>query len=472
MKTKVKKVRNSGKVKSSINTNEKYSNTFLNDYENIIVGIVEKIAKDQKSFYINGQIEIPHEMGEFLSKVCKRDFQEVNLVFKRIIREMNNENIASVEEKVSYDSLNNMLKDNNNQHTNTDLNLKEFLKKIGWNENKFYKNIGVMCSKDVYDIDIGNFRKAGKTKEDYFDDEKNFLFKKEWNDLAILLFKMFGESPFFRSNSKATSASLDSVVEYNNKFLKAVENEINTYNSLEIRMHPVYYSTKVETLAMEKVKEKIQLFFSIMSEVPIESRANMWLEISNRIDEVIIKNYVWSKQAKEEGEKDKGELFKTQIYGEYEHTSLDKYIAQVLKNEMNSDFTKERLDINKEIHKWKVVFDKVAMILDGEENVNNINELWEKNNGEKKKIINKKYEFETQIENQLKEKENLVNKCTDINRTIDIFIQNQIDCGHSENVDILKELKCAINKKDSNNSFKPVIENVIQQVNFNVMNRK
>jgi len=446
-----------------------FTNSPLREYENIILTIMDKIEKNPEVYEVNGEVEIPYEMGEFLSELYKNDIEHVNEVFKEVMRE------------VTFDEKNNdfvtltdiLLEDSTRLNASEDLKLEEFIKVLGWNQNKFYENVRRICSEDVYNIDIGKFKKAGETKEDYYNDERNFCFKKEWSDIAILLFKMFAENPYYRANSKPTSASLDSVIEYNEKFLEAIKNEINKYNSLEIQLHPAYSSTYAETLAMKKVKEKIQLFFTLISKVPIESRANMWLELSNKIDEIIIKNYVLSKQAKEEVEKDKGELFKNQMYGEYEHISLDKYIAQLLKNEMNPTFREERLEINRKKHVWMKIFDKVSIRLDSVEEVNKVNKIWNQTNGERNKIVSKINELEIEIKKQLKDKENLVNRITDINENIDRVIENQKKFGDTENVKILKELKETLLK--TNNSigdFEKVIENVIQEVNFNVMNRK
>lgn len=55
-----------------------------------------------------------------------------------------------------------------------DLNLKEFLEKIGWRNNKFYENIKIICSKEVYDIEDWRFRKAGEYKEHYYKDEGHY----------------------------------------------------------------------------------------------------------------------------------------------------------------------------------------------------------------------------------------------------------------------------------------------------------
>lgn len=462
-------------IEKNLNAVNVSATNSFNEYEKILLAIMEKIEKDPKAYERNGEIEMPYEMREFLSKVCKRDAKDIDEVFKEVLKKIEIEK-SETNEKTEYDNLVTLvdaLRSNNNSNTNKDLKLEEFIKVLGWNENKFYENVKKMCSEQVYNIDIGKFKKAGETKEDYYDDERNFCFKKEWNDIAILLFKMFGENPYYRANSKATSASLDSVIKYNEKFLEAIKNDINEYNSMEIRLHSVYYSTYAENLAIKKVNEKLQLFFSLMSEVPVESRANMWIEISNKIDEAIIKNYVWSKQAKKEAETDKGELFKNQMYGEYEHISLDKYVAQVLKNEMNPQFREERLEINRKKHEWMKIFNRVAMNLDGAEEVARVNELWEKNEGEKKKVINIKRELEQEIDSTLKEKEKSVDDNTNINNMINVFIDNQRKCGMSENVLILEELKKVIAQKNNNTeNVKNVVENIIQQVNFNVMSRK
>lgn len=65
----------------------------------------------------------------------------------------------------------------------------------------------------------------------------------------------------------------------------------------------------------------------------------------------------------------------------------------------------------------------------------------------RKKVINIKRELEQEIDSKLKEKEKLVDDNTNINNMIDMFIDNQRECGMSENVIILEELKKVLVQK-------------------------
>lgn len=461
------------RIQKNLNKFNIFAKNPLMEYEEIIINIMEKIAKSPKEYDINGEVKVPYEMIEFLSRIHKKDIEQIENVFKDVISKIKSDdknNTLDIEES-NFLTFEDILKNNTKLEEKKDLNYKEFLKLTGIDNSKLSRDIKKACDKDAYDIDIGKFKKAGESKEDYSSGERDYLFKKEWSDIASLLLKMFGENPYYKSNSKPTSASLDSVIYYNQKYFKAIENEINEYNSLEIRMNPVYYSTYTETLALKKVKEKLQLFFSLMSEIPVESRANMWLELSHSMDNIIIQNHLFSEKAKRKAQEEKGELFKNQLYGEYEYTSLDKYIAQVLKNEMDSNFREERLDINRKKHEWMKIFDRVSMVLDGEEEVNRVNGKWNEES-EKKLVINKKKKLEEKIEKQLKNKEDLVNKITDINIKIDKLIKNAENLNDKESVSILKELKETLSKKNyATDNFGEAAENVIQEINYNVMKK-
>lgn len=439
-------------------------NRFEKLYEKLLVEAIEC-----NEFDVNNT-EMPENIKNFFSKIFKKDPEYINEVFRKVVKEdMANEKQNTDETEL----LKNMSNGSSSYKLNDkDLNFEEFIEKIKWNKNKFIENIDIMCSKDVYDIDKWKFKKAGSKKEDYNKEELEYCFKKEWSDIALLLFEMFGKNPYFRKNCKVTSVNLDSIIQYNQEFLDNIEEKLNIYTSLEIMLHPVYEATYTEKLVMEKVKEKLNLFFSIMSQEPVEARANMWIKLSEKIDELIITNYVLSKKAKNQLEKDKGQVFKNQLYGEYENVSLDKYLAQLLKREMDEEFRKERISINNKKIKIMKVLDRVAMELDSEEEVNNINERWNSFKQEKNRSENIITMYKEIIERKLKNAKKKVEIFTDINNNIDRLIGYEQENDGSENVLLLNQLKEEIAQIEGNMKFEESVEELLQHMNFNVLNRK
>lgn len=439
-------------------------NIFEEVYEKLLIEAIES-----NEFDVNN-MDMPKSMKNFFNKVFKKDPEYINEVFRKVVKEdMENEKQNTDETQLLKSMTDNF---NDYKLNDKDLNFKEIIEKIHWNKNKFIENIDIMCSKDVYDIDKWKFKKAGSKKEDYYKEELEYCFKKEWSDIALLLFEMFGKNPYFRKNCKITSVNLDSIIQYNQEFLDNIEEKLNIYTSLEIMLHPVYEATYTEKLVMEKVKEKLNLFFSIMSQEPIEARANMWIKLSEKIDELIIADYVLSKKAKNQLEKDKGQVFKNQLYGEYENTSLDKYLAQLLKREMDEEFRKERISINNKKIKMMKLLDRVAMELDGEEEVNRVNEMWNNSKQEKKRVEEMITMYKKIAKGKLEKAKNKVERLTNINNNIDRLIEYEQKNDGLENVILLNQLKEEIAEIESNMKFEESVKELLQHINFNVLNRK
>lgn len=362
-----------------------------------------------------------------------------------------------------------------NKQMDKDLTIKEFIKMLGWSEKKFYNNIELMCDKNVYDIDIGSFKKAGKTKEDYIGDENTYSFRKEWNDLALLLFRMYSDNPYFRANSNARKVSIDSVIEYNTKFLKAIHEDLNTYNSLEIQLHPVYTYTIIETYAMKKVKEKIELFLYSISKMPVEARAETMLELNDKLDDIIINSYISYSNIKENIEHDKGQLFINQLYGELENISLDKFVAQVLKKEMDNEFRNERKQLNNKAQKMRNNIDDFFMENEPKELVERVNEFWNKDIEDVMSSckINILESIVRENINKAKEK---VERSSDILKKINKLINYEKDhktLKTKKRLKRLEELKEIISHSIENKTdFAIIAENLIQEINFSIINRK
>ncbi|RMD02324.1 hypothetical protein D9O40_06720 [Clostridium autoethanogenum] len=355
---------------------------------------------------------------------------------------------------------------------NRDMNFKDFIKLLGWSKNKFYANIEKMCSKEVYDIDINEFRNAGKAKLDYEKDDRNFCFKKEWKDIAYVLFTMFSENPFYRKNSTVQSVNLDDIIKYNKKCLKLVADKLPDNFRRETQIHPVYISTIMETEIIENISKKIQLMFDCVSRLPIEKRVELWMNLDNEINEKIIYYYISSYIDKKDVDDSKGELFQKQLFGEYQNVSLDKYMAQVLKNEISSEFVKNRDKVIKERDDLYKMLDQIAMLLDSPEEIKAVNERWEKEIGEEK---HKKMQEEL-LENEVKQRLDDAHKMVSINTSIDGTINKYIkmlkndkqDETKKEFIKRLEELK----EMNKNNKFKNISDRILCELSYGIINRQ
>lgn len=358
------------------------------------------------------------------------------------------------------------------------MNFKEFIEELGWSKNKFFENIERICSKAVYDIDIGKFRKAGEEKEEYLKDEINFCFKSQWKEIAYVLFTMFAENPFYRKNSTANSVTLEDVINYNIYSLKIIEQELPDYHRRQIQLHPTYAATLIETKAMKKVSEKIRFLLSSISKMPIETRTEIWVNFDKIINYQLIQSYLSTINAKEKIEEDKGTLFKNQLFGEYEHISLDKYVAQVLKKEMEEEFVKERDRIG-ELHT---------------EAQNDLDEMYIKisqDTPEEMEAINKTYNdlgldrlikqtqarmMENLIKERLKEASAMIENSTSVDHTIDEIIndlENADGIDSRKQIEKLKEVKAMVSKNSKEiEKFSSIADKILCELNYNIINRK
>jgi hypothetical protein len=359
-----------------------------------------------------------------------------------------------------------------------DLDFKEFIKLLGWSKNKFFDNIEKICSKDVYDIEIDKFRKAGTTKVDYEKDDKNFCFKEQWQDLAYVLFTLFVENPFYRKNSTAESIRLEDIVKYNIDSLKMVEQELPDYHRRQIQLHPVYAATLIETKAMKRVSEKIQFLLATISKIPIETRTEIWVNFDKIINYQLIQSYLSTIHAKDKIEEEKGELFKNQLFGEYEHISLDKYLAQVLKKEMDVEFVKERDSIGELYVESQNDLDKMYMDIceDTPDEVYAINKMYEEL--ELDKLIQKTQEgmIENLIKERLTEAANMIENSTSVESTIDEIIRDleKSDGKHNKKqIEKLQGVKETISKNTKDiEKFSNIADKVLCELNYNIINRK
>lgn len=356
-----------------------------------------------------------------------------------------------------------------------DKDLAEFRKQLGWDDNKFYKNIQKICSEEIYNIDINSFKNVGKIKGnklkyDYKKGERNFNFKEDWVDLAYVLFKMFEKNPYYRSNSTSKSVSLEDIIKYNEEYLVMIEENFSDYHRRSIQLHPVYASTIIETTMMRKVSEKIRLLLAVTSTMSIEERAGMWVNLDDALNRLIIKSSVESVDTEEAIKKEKGELFTDLLHGEYEHTSIDKYLAVFLKEEMDLELKEERLKQYEERLK-ELELELMERRGDTPEIVDAINKEEEKRMEKEMKGIDQKIEilltllrlyyednssFEWVIDQYIHSLENIS------------FNKEQIE----KRIEKLQGLKDKVSQysKDSE-KFKEATDGVFREINYDIINR-
>ncbi len=358
------------------------------------------------------------------------------------------------------------------------MNFNEFIALLGWSKNKFYDNIKKICSKETYDIDIGKFRKAGETKVEYDRNDNDFCFKKEWQDIVYVLFTMFADNPFYRANSSADSITLEEIIKYNKDCLKLIAGKLPDYQRRLIQLHPTYAATLIETKAMKKVSQKVQFLLSSLSKMPVEARTEIWVNFDKLINNQLIQSYLSSINTKEKIQEDKGDLFKNQLFGEYEHISLDKYVAQVLKKEMDAEFVKERDSINELYVQSDKDLDKNYMDIceDTPEEIEAIDRMYEASGldellqGTREKMI------ENLIKEKLTEASNMIENSTSVDSTIDEII-NDLEkadgVNNKKQIEKLKEVKAIVSTNSKEiEKFSSIADKILCELNYNIINRK
>ena len=354
------------------------------------------------------------------------------------------------------------------------LSLNEFLKEINWGKDKFYENLKIMESDECYGLKRELLKKAGKVKEDYEKDEKNFFFKDEWKDLAIILFKIFDKNPYYKSNSNAKSADINDIIDYMDYSIKLVDSELPDFYKYLIELQPVFQYTIMERNLLKILIEKIQKLLSIMSKCSIEQRVELLFNLNKSVNKQLVYNYYKYFEAIEEIKKNREDLFKNQLYGDFEFGSLDNFIAEVLKKETDDEFIKERINICDKKAKAK---DELNSILDTgitEEEKDEIDELWNKSGLDEYMEKCKYLIIREEVKKIVMENKRRVMVETDINTDIDEFIktiENETDASDiKDKMNILKN-KIFSDEADYEN-FKDISESIFKELNCNIIKRR
>jgi len=359
-----------------------------------------------------------------------------------------------------------------------DLNFQEFIDILGWKKSKFFENIGPICSKDVYDIDVGNFRIAGKTKVEYTKNEINFCFKKEWADLALVLFKMFEKNPYYRVNSKASNRSLEEVVKYNEYCLNLIDKELPIYQRQQIQMHPVYEATFIEKKIMEELSNRINTLLLVTSNMPIETRTEFWLSFNELINYNLINSYLVGMQTKEKMDAEKGDRFKKLMHGEYTYKCLDFYVADVLKREMNQSAETERKKLFDVLNEERKALDEIEIKESGDspEFIRAVDDHWAKIDGERLVQLKNTAVLEAIRRKRRKEALGLLgsrlNLASTVNKLIEELSSPETD-SDQQIVKHLNEIKKIINQKNvSDDGFKTATTQMLKELNYGILNRR
>lgn len=223
---------------------------------------------------------------------------------------------------------------------NKDLNLNEFLKEVSISPKTFYRYMNELCA--IYGFDRWKFKVAGESKEDLYKNDNNYIFKKEWNHLAIALFKIYNINPYYTSSKNPSNISLDEIYNFNKKAIDIIDQLEPLEKKYELQLHPTYLNTITENKSLSLVQQKFSLLLRVLGTLPIESRCILWTNLDSIINDLIIQLYLKSFEIKEYIEMEKGELFKEFLYGEFEYNNIMDYLAESLKREMNSNFIERK----------------------------------------------------------------------------------------------------------------------------------
>lgn len=357
------------------------------------------------------------------------------------------------------------------------LNLKEFLNEIHWGKDKFYDNLKIMENDDCYGLKRELLKKAGEIKEDYEKDDNNFLFRDRWKDLAIVLFKMFDKNPYYKSNSNANSVDIMGILDYMDYSIKLIDDKLPDFYKYSIELHPVFQYTVMERNLIKLLVGKIQNLLSIMSKYSIEQRVELFIRLNKSIDVEVIYNQLNCYEAIEEINENRDILFKRQLYGEFQFGSLDTFIAEVLKKEIDDEFIEERINICEEKNKKRNYLNNIFDEGMTKEEKIKIDELWISLGMDEYMDMQKNILNTQEVNIKLQENKDRVLNETDINRSIDELIRN---IKNSENINnkenklnILEEIKKDIyNNEGGDESFKDISEMVIKELKYNILKRR
>lgn len=226
---------------------------------------------------------------------------------------------------------------------NKNMKLKEFLTETGYSKSSFFDKINdIFGEKGAYKIPLNSFRKGGKdfNEEDYCQGEKDFFFKKEWADLAVVLLRLFKANPMYNKNASYKKLTLESLSKYNDYCLEEIEN-LSDEHKKEIKVHPVYGAMLMEKIMLERVQKQVYILFKYIQNCPIEQRTTVWQKLDMNISQLLLDSFITGEDTKVKIKRKAGEFEKFFI-GDFEHNFIDLFIAELLEKELDEDYKNEK----------------------------------------------------------------------------------------------------------------------------------
>ncbi|MGG5769304.1 hypothetical protein [Bacillus wiedmannii] len=234
-----------------------------------------------------------------------------------------------------------------------DLSLKDFLKEIGWDKRKFHYHREFI--QDRYNLNLELFKKGSNNTEKH-SDEDHYSFKKEWNELAIMLYKLYDKSPFKAKGKNIEKLDLETLLQFQNDSINLIHGLEKEYVS-ELLGHPAFHSAIVEINALDDVIKKYDLLMQGIESVSIETRAMFWIYLSESLNEMLIKLQQIDLYGKN---RTKNEMagFESFTFSDYKHKSLDFLIASYLNKLLQKENFIERNQFKNDVQEANKILDR------------------------------------------------------------------------------------------------------------------
>lgn len=165
---------------------------------------------------------------------------------------------------------------------NVDFSHEEFLKKIKANEKTFYNRFNRFIH--MYGLDKESFKKNYETKDNYY-------WAIEWTELMVALFKTFNKNPFFRERRNLKTISASEVIEYNEKLLNAIENELPEHIKTIIMTKPSYMSTFKLADKLPLLIDKVGKLVTALIMIGNQQQGDLFDFLNSQLDQWIYNLY-------------------------------------------------------------------------------------------------------------------------------------------------------------------------------------
>ena len=240
-----------------------------------------------------------------------------------------------------------------------DLNFTEFLSQTGYTRSSFYDRLNDMYGENgVYKIPQYKFKKIGRElgeREDIKKGDNDFLFKKEWVDLAVVLTRMYKNNPMYSKSSSYKRMNFDKFQSFNEYCLSEIEN-LNDIHKNELKVHPVYGAMIMEKIMLERVQEQMNTLFRYLTDSSIEQRTIVLQRLDTSISQILLESFLVGENTKNRINHDADE-FQRFFFGDFKHAFIDLFIAELLEKELDEEFMSDKRKF-KENYVEKNILDK------------------------------------------------------------------------------------------------------------------